>query len=509
MRIEQFLDFSAQTLQEKVALSCDGQSWTFGTLQRACRALAHALNEYVTNNQRIAIILDNSVETVISIYGTLLAGCTFVVLSTDTKPAVLISILNDCEASALITNIPGLHRIRDSLTSLPRLKAVFIISGSGELPQYHFPTIVSFREAIEKYGDACAAGVQRLDSDPAAIVYTSGSTGQPKGVILSHLNVHYTTTTIASYLGNTHDDVILGMLPLHHTYGLTQLLTAFYVGATLILQRAFTHAHAALATIADQRVTGFAVVPAIAKALLEVDVTSYDLSSLRYITNAAAALPLATTHKLRESLPHVRLFLMYGLTECMRASFLPPDHVDARPTSVGRGLLNQKTYIIDEHGAPVPPGTIGELVISGPNVMQGYWRRPLETDNALRAGPLGERMLYTGDLFTMDEQGYLYFVSRKDDIVNTCGEKVSPQEIEEVLCSLPGVSDAAVFGVPDTNLGHALKAIIQLDQGSVLNRRELFRHCAKHLEPYKVPTFIEFGSIPKTPNGKTEKRKLK
>ena len=255
--------------------------------------------------------------------------------------------------------------------------------------------------------------------------------------------------------------------------------------------------------------TGFPIVPTISALLLQIDLTKYDLSALRYITNTAAALPTTHILGLRARLPQVKIFSMYGLTECKRVSYLPPEQIDRRPTSVGRGMPNEEVYIVDEQGHRLASGT-GELVIRGSNVMKGYWELPEETARMLRPGPLpGERLLFSGDLFRMDEEGYLYFVGRKDDIIKTRGEKVSPREVENVIYELPDVVEAAVVGVPDAVLGQAIKAVVTLRDAASLNEQDVLRHCANRLENFMVPKHVEFRAVmPKTSTGKIDKKTL-
>ncbi len=226
--------------------------------------------------------------------------------------------------------------------------------------------------------------------------------------------------------------------------------------------------------------------------------------------NTAAALPTNHIRKLREAFPHARLFSMYGLTECKRVSYLPPEQLDKRPTSVGKAIPNSEVYLVDESGQRVGPGVPGELVVRGANVMQGYWEAPEETAKVLKPGLFpGEKVLYSGDLFTMDEEGYLYFVGRKDDIIKTRGEKVSPKEIEDVLYGIDGIVDAAVVGVPDPVLGQAVKAIVTVRPGCGLSAKEILRHCARRLEDFMVPKLVEIrDSLPRTTTGKISKRLL-
>jgi long-chain acyl-CoA synthetase len=287
------------------------------------------------------------------------------------------------------------------------------------------------------------------------------------------------------------------------------VLMAFKVGATLVLERSFMYPHAVLETLVRERVTGFPIVPTIAAIIRQLDLGKYDFRALRYITNTGATLPTQHVRELRAILPHVSLYLMYGLTECKRVSYLPPDQVDERPDSVGRGMPNEEVFIVDEQGNRMEWG-VGELVIRGSNVMSGYWELPEETARILRPGPVpGERVLYSGDIFRMDPEGYLYFVGRKDDIIKTGGEKVSPKEIENVIHSLEGIAQAVVVGVPDPILGEAVKAVVTLRDGVSLTSADVRRHCARHVEDFMVPKIVEFRtSMPTTPSGKIDRNSL-
>jgi acyl-CoA synthetase (AMP-forming)/AMP-acid ligase II len=236
----------------------------------------------------------------------------------------------------------------------------------------------------------------------------------------------------------------------------------------------------------------------------------FDLSALRMITNTAAALSEEHIRRLRALFPHATLFSMYGLTECKRVTYLPPEQLDIRPTSVGRGMPNEEVWLVDESGRRLPDGSTGELVIRGSHVMRGYWEKPGQTAERLRPGPIpGEMVLYSGDLFRTDEEGWLYFVARKDDIIKSRGEKISPREVENAIYGLEGVLDAAVVGVPDEVLGQAVKAFVVLKDGYELSERELIRHCLGRLENFMAPKYVQFVSeLPKTDTGKIKKTGL-
>jgi acyl-CoA synthetase (AMP-forming)/AMP-acid ligase II len=263
--------------------------------------------------------------------------------------------------------------------------------------------------------------------------------------------------------------------------------------------------------LVQEKVTGFPIVPTMAAILLQMeDLSKFDLSHLRYISNTAAALPVIYIRKLQDLFPHVKIYSMYGLTECKRVSYVPPDQLAHRPDSVGIPMPNEEVFIVNQEGQEVKPGEVGELVVRGSNVMQGYWNATEETARVFRAGRYrGEAFLYTGDLFRKDKEGFLYFVARKDDLIKTKGERVSPKEIENTLCEIQGVVEAAVIGVPDEIFGQAIKAFVVEDKDNELTEERIMKYCIKNLEPFMVPKYIEFrDSLPKSPSGKIDKKNL-
>jgi amino acid adenylation domain-containing protein len=432
------------------------------------------------------------VEAVVALFAALKAGAVFVVINPTTKADKLAYIVEDCQAAALVSVDRKLGGVTARLAALPAPPALV--------------------DAALRPGRAVgpAPAGRGIDVDLAALIYTSGSTGRPKGVMATHLNVVAAATSITTYLNNTEDDVILDVLPLSFDYGLYQVLMAFKVGATLVLERSFAYPSAVLDRIAQEQVTGLPIVPTMSAILLQLDVSRWDLASLRYITNTAAALPAEHIRRLRARFSAVAIYSMYGLTECKRALYLPPEELDRRLTSVGRAIPNTEVWLVDEHDRRLGPGAVGELVVRGSHVTRGYWRCPEETEARFRPGPLpGERVLYTGDLFRMDDEGYLYFVARKDDIIKTRGEKVSPREVEEALYALDGVVEAAVVGVPDPVLGEAIRAVITPAAGARLTEQDVVRHCRQRLEDFMVPKSVEFRpALPRTPSGKIARREL-
>ncbi len=512
MQVESFLETSAAKWPEKPALVCGDRQTSFAELETAANRLATALvAEGVARGDRVAILLENGVEAVVAIFAVLKAGAVLMMVNPTTKGEKLNFVLNNSRASALVADARRLARVAPAVADTPHLKLVVPVPDAGPDRELAEKNLRGYDDLIEQYA-RCRRPPrkQAIDVDLAALVYTSGSSGNPKGVMLTHRNLVSVDTSIIAYLENTEDDVILSTLPLSFGYGLHQVLTAIKVGATVVLERSFTYPHAVLQQAVARRATGIPLVPTMAAILLQLDLSRYDLSRLRYITNAGAALPIEHVRKLRTLLPHVKLYSMYGQTECTRVTYLPPEQIDLRPDSVGRGMPNEEVYLVDEEGRRVGPGTVGQLVVRGANVMAGYWELPQQTERALRPGPLpGERVLYTGDLFRSDEEGFLYFVSRSDDIIKSRGEKVSPKEVENVLYQHPAVAEVAVVGVPDEILGQAVKAVVVPIPSSEVSPSDLLRHCKARLEDFMVPKIVEFrASLAKTGNGKIDKRQL-
>jgi acyl-CoA synthetase (AMP-forming)/AMP-acid ligase II len=367
------------------------------------------------------------------------------------------------------------------------------------------PGIVAFPELLKSFPATPPPG-QNIDVDLACLIYTSGSTGEPKGVMSTHANMVFAAASIIQYLENTPDDIVINVLPLSFDYGLYQLLMVFKFGGTLVLERTFTYPAATLRRIEEERVTGLPGVPTVFAMLLRMDLSRFGLSSLRYLTNTAAALPVEHIERLRDAFPWARLYSMYGLTECKRTLYLPPAELNRRPGSVGIAIPGTEVWLEDEAGKRLGPEEIGELVVRGSHVMQGYWGAPEATARRYRPGRYpAERLLYTGDLFKMDKEGFLYFVARKDDIIKTRGEKVAPKEVERILYKLPEVVEAAVVGVPDPLLGEAIKAFIVCETEMPLTEHDVLRHCNAHLEDFMVPKYVEFREVlPKTSSGKIQ-----
>jgi amino acid adenylation domain-containing protein len=503
MRVEDFLIHSAAAWPDKTALVVGERRLTYRDLDQASTRLAACLiGEGIARGERVVVFLDNSAEAVIAIFAALKAGAVFVPVNASTKADKLAFVLRDCAAAALITTGRLAAVAHKAIAQAPTVRTVVVAEGA-ELPG----AWVRFEDALALEGATLPPAGTPLDL--AMVIYTSGSTGTPKGVMMTHHNMVAAATAVTAYLESRADDVVLSVLPLSFSYGLYQALMAAQVGATLVLEKSFAFPQVILQKLAAERVTGLPLVPAMAALLLQIKTLQPGcLPHLRYITNAGAALPPAHIAHLQALFPATKIYSMYGLTECKRATYLPPEEIARRPDSVGIAIPGTEAFIVDDSGAKVPPGVVGELVVRGPHVMQGYWNDPAATARALKPHPAGDKVLHTGDLFRADAEGFLYFVGRKDDIIKTRGEKVSPKEVENVLHALPGVKEAVVVGVKDAVLGFAIKAIVVTDDGR-LTAHDVIRHCARHLEDFMVPKHVEFcAALPKSDNGKIDRRAI-
>ena len=503
MRIEDILRQTAKRLDNKTVLIAGDKRLSYAELDDLSDRLAASLwSQGVMRGDRVLVFMSNCWEATVAIYAILKAGAVFSPINASTKADKLAYIIENCRARMVIAQEKLAPIAVEAIGS--NKGCVLIVAKRGE--EAAQPGTHSFTQMLQVARHPILHG--GIDVDLAMLIYTSGSTGRPKGVMMNHRNIEAAATSITTYVKNSEDDIILNVLPLAFDYGLYQLFMTIRSGATLVLEASFGFPQAIFDVMRREHVTGFPLVPTMAALILQMrDIEPGFLPDLRYITNTAAALPPAHIARLRELFPGVRLYSMYGLTECKRCTYLPPEQLDQRPGSVGIAIPNTEAFIVDDNGTIVEPGVVGELVIRGPHVMQGYWENAEATARMLRPGPNPwEKVLYTGDLFSKDRDGYLYFVGRKDDIIKTRGEKVAPKEVEAVLHSCPGIAEAVVIGVDDPLLGQAIRAIVVLSDPA-LTDREIIRFCAKNLEDFMVPKSVEFRpSLPKTDTGKVSRR---
>jgi long-chain acyl-CoA synthetase len=507
--VRDFLENNADRLPDKIALVCDGRRLTYKQIDEMADRLAQAMiQQGVQRGDRVAVYLNNSVDAVIGIFAALKTGAAFVTVNPTTKRDKLAYILNNCRACGLLIDARRQSMLGELLLDVPWLKFAVLCGGSTIEEDMGSEAVLTF-DAIQASYPSERPTRTNIDLDLACLIYTSGTTGDPKGVMSDHSNVVFAASSIISYLENWESDIVINVLPLSFDYGLYQLLMVFKFGGTLVLERSFTYPAQVLNLMVREHVTGFPGVPTIYAILLQMDLSVFDLSSLRYLTNTAAALPPSHILQLRDKFPWAKLYSMYGLTETKRTLYLPPEQLNTRPGSVGIAIPGTEVWLEDEEGNKLGSGEIGELVVRGRHVMRGYWEAPQATAQRYRPGPIpGERLCYTGDLFRSDEEGYLYFVGRKDDIIKSRGEKVAPKEVENILYAIPGVLEAAVIGVPDPVLGQAVKAILVVE-GDQLSEVQVLAYCRSNLEDFMVPKSIEFRSeLPKTDSGKIKKTDL-
>lgn len=487
---------------DRVALVAGEERLTYERLAAlGDRVAAGILASGATRGDRVATVLPNSWQAVVAIQGVIRSGTVLVPLNPTLKPERLGWILEHSGARLVITDAPTLPAVTEAAAAT-----------TGQ------PTVVAIDAALDDTpalldvgrGDPPAS--RPMGQDLAAIIYTSGSTGTPKGVALTGANLAFTVGSIVDYLGVGGRDVTLSALSLSYGYGLYQAFCSWRAGSRLVLERGFAFPGRVVRLLEEEGVTMLPGVPTMFGVLAGLTgLEDRSLPALRAITNAGAALPEALTRRLREVFPAVEIFAMYGQTEAQRIAYLPPAETDRRPRSVGVPIPGTEVWVRGEDGHEAGPGEVGELIVRGPHVMQGYWNDPEATARRLEEGAWPwERVLATGDLFHRDGDGFLYFVGRQDDIIKSRGEKVAPREVEEVLCTAPGVRDAAVIGVADPLMGQALHAHLAPRGEIGLDENGLRAHCARHLEAHKVPQkVILHDELPLNPSGKIDRLLLK
>ena len=510
--VHHILRASAERYPGKEALVHGEQRLTYADVSARVSGLAAGLRAAgLKRGERVGIYLDAGIPQVLSIFGISQAGGVFVPANGVLFPEQVAHIGCDCAISALITSASKLESLREILPAIPSLRFLVVVgkheNGVGSsLETYSFETMTAAAPAVswQDWG---------IEKDLAAILYTSGSTGKPKGVMLSHANVMAGATIVSTYLSINSSDRILAVLPFSFDAGLNQLTTAFQQGATLVLIN-FVLAKQIVTMLTTERITGLAGVPTVWSLLAQPNssLQKNPPPNLRYITNTGGAMPQSVLKTLRTALPQTQIFLMYGLTEAFRSTYLPPAELDRRPTSMGKAIPDTEILVINEHGQLCQPGEVGELVHRGPTVSMGYWGNPEATNRVLKPNPLlpseigdTERVCYSGDLVKMDEDGFLYYVGRRDTMIKSSGFRISPTEVEEVVFQSGKARHAAAIGIPDEMLGQAVKVFVVSRDGESVDKDELLAYCAEKMPRYMVPKSIEIvDDLPKTSSGKVD-----
>jgi len=502
---------TAERTPDAEAVRHQDNAQTYAALANQVRAVAAGYQRLrLERHDRVAVYLEKRVETVVALFAAAAAGGVYVPVNPQLKPEQVGHILRDCSVRILVTSPERLAALGAELAACPDLRSVVVVGDAT--PDTSFDT-TRWNALLESGGSSPTR--RCIDADMAAILYTSGSTGKPKGVVLSHRNVVAGAQSVAQYLENRASDRLLAVLPFSFDYGFSQMTTAFYRGACVVLIN-YLLPRDVVTAVAQQRITGLAAVPPLWIQLAQLDWPGSVHDHLRYLTNSGGAMPRTAIEGLRRKLPRARLFLMYGLTEAFRSTYLPPSELDRRPDSMGKAVPNADILVVRPDGSPCAPGEPGELVHRGALVGLGYWNDPEKTAERYRPAPQQlagiarpEIAVWSGDTVRMDDEGFLYFIGRKDDMIKTSGYRVSPTEIEEVIYATGLVAEAAAFGVAHPTLGQAIVVAAAPIQGGALDQAALTAACKKHLPAFMVPLLIQSRTaLPRNPNGKIDRKRL-
>ncbi|MDD2711763.1 MAG: acyl-CoA ligase (AMP-forming), exosortase A system-associated [Simplicispira sp.] len=522
--LHELLARAAACWPSRTALTVGGEHFVYAQVQTQvehCAAGLLALD--VTRGARVAVYLEKRLETVVASFSVPAAGGVLVPVNPLLKAQQVAHILQDAGATVLVTTAARWAVVAPLVAHLPGLRHVVLCDGMPQGVQ----DAASGGLALHAWHDLLASRPAPLpallESDVAVFFYTSGSTGQPKAVVLSHRNLVAGATSVAGYLHNHADDTLLAVLPLSFDAGFSQLTTGFLVGARVVLLN-YLLPRDVLQALVRERVTGLTAVPPLYMQLAALDWPSSPALPLRYWANTGGRMPRATLQKLRQLAPGAQTYLMYGLTEAFRSTYLPPDQVDQRPESIGQAIPNAEVRVLRPDGSECAVDEPGELVHRGPLVALGYWNRPEETARRFKPWPPAlcgaggeglapERAVYSGDTVRRDAEGFLYFVGRRDEMIKTSGYRVSPTEVEEVLYASGLVAEALVYAVPDDALGSAVCAALlasptasgcgDTDNAAVLG------HCREHLPAFMWPKVLHWvhQPLPRSPNGKLDRQR--
>src|SRR6266513_5933177 len=495
------------------ALAYGGARLDYGTLtKQVLDCAAGLLRLGLGRSERVAVYLEKRPETVAALFAAAAAGGVFVPVNPLLKPDQVAHILKDCNVRILVTSSERLGLLASVRREWHDLHAVIVVGRDAE-PGGGMD-IVAWEDALSGTGKARPHRV--IDTDMAAILYTSGSTGKPKGVVLSHRNMVTGAQSVAQYLEHREGDRILSALPLSFDAGFSQLTTAFHVGASVTLIN-YLLPRDIVSAVAGEGITGRTAVPPLWIQLAQLEWPEAARNSLRYIANTGGRMPKATLDALRAALPKTLVFLMYGLTESFRSTYLPPSELDRRPDSIGKSIPNAEVLVVRENGTPCNPGDPGELVHRGAIVSLGYRNDTDKTAERFKPVPgqaaglvMPEITVWSGDTVRMDEDGFLYFISRRDEMIKTSGYRVSPTEIEEVVYATGLVGEAAALGIAHPVLGQAIVVIATEPANGRLDTDELLVQCRQRLPAFMVPSrvIVSKASLPRNLNGKIDRKRL-
>jgi acyl-CoA ligase (AMP-forming) (exosortase A-associated) len=512
--LHQMVEASALLHPLRPALACRGQGLDYRSLYVEIQQIAHALPAIgLKRGERVGVYLEKRLETVIAMFGAAAAGSVFVPINPVLKPRQVGYILRDCNVRVLITSAQRASDLADEIVQSRDLRRVVVVDGDDALSPALRSIAIGWEQAKRMRSSDGPARV--IDTDMAAILYTSGSTGNPKGVVLSHRNMVAGAKSVSQYLENTAEDRILSVLPLSFDAGLSQLTTAFNVGAEVILLN-YLLARDVVRACVEGCVTGITGVPPLWIQLAELDWPEAASRNIRYFANTGGHMPRATLDRLRALLPNAKPFLMYGLTEAFRSTYLDPSEVYRRPDSIGKAIPNAEILVVRPDGTLCDADEPGELVHRGALVAMGYWNDPERTAERYRPAPgrpgglcLPEIAVWSGDVVRRDSEGFLYFVGRRDEMIKTSGYRVSPTEVEEALYSTGMVGAAAAIGISHARLGQAILVVATPPAGGKFDASAVASECRRLLPQYMVPLrFVERADLPRNPNGKIDRKLL-
>lgn len=509
---------AAERRPHNTALTFGTQSISYAELAQHTLAFSSGIRKLgLLRSERVGIYLDKRFETVIATFGAAAAGGAFVPLNPLLKPEQVAYILRDCNVRVLVTSPQRLALLGGALADCHDLQHVIVTGEAADAPAGAGHALWRWTDILDT---APRAGHRVIDADMAAILYTSGSTGRPKGVVLSHHNMVVGAKNVASYLENDSEDILLAALPLSFDAGFSQLTTAFHVGARVVLLN-YLLPQDLLNTMVRERVTGLTAVPPLYIQIAQLRWPESIARYLRYFANTGGRMPLDTLSRLRAMVPKAKPFLMYGLTEAFRATYLPPEEVERRPDSIGKAIPNAEILVLREDGTHCAPNEPGELVQRGALVAMGYWNDPEKTAERFKPLPAGiggrekglvlpEIAVFSGDTVRQDEEGFLYFIGRRDEMIKTSGYRVSPTEVEEVLYATQLVSEAVAFGVAHPTLGQAIVVVASPRPAVELKAEALLGACRERLPLYMLPAKIDIrsGPLPRNLNGKIDRKLL-
>jgi acyl-CoA ligase (AMP-forming) (exosortase A-associated) len=506
--LHHLLASSVERFADRTALRQRGRELTYSELYDRSRRLAGGLAACgIGRRDRVAVYLQNRIEVVEVALACSMLGAIFVPANSQLKNRQLQHLLQDCGAYALVTSQAAASNLDDVLRASTTVRTVITCDSlPGDVEPHGAIAYDSLFSAIP-----LAPEPRAIDADAAAILYTSGSTGRPKGVVVSHRNLVSGARCVAGYIGNVPDDRLLVALPLSFDYGFSQVTTAIVSGACAVITQ-FSTSTALIQEIGTESITGLAGVPMMWVHLAEQEWPAGVGDTLRYVTNSGGAMPHTTLMKLRAKIRSARIFCMYGLTEAFRSTYLEPEQLAARSGSIGKAIPGQEVLVLRPDGSRCAPGEIGELVHRGSLVTLGYWANAEATQHRYRKLPsmnpgcLEETAVWSGDLVRADEDGYLWFIGRNDQLIKTSGHRVSPTEIEEVALEVQGVIEALAIGMPDRVLGQRIVLALIVRDSTDDIVETVRQHLRRQLPPYMVPAqFCRVAAIPRNPNGKQDR----